>query len=148
MPCPKGISNPEDVHCSHGYSMGDHHWFKCMNVSPFEGENYPMNFEIKSGPGYIISGSPITEEVTATVINSSSAEPVRAVASVATIAVAVAMGILQLIAPDWVDAASIIIAILTPIVMAVFTRGKVWSPASVRAVIEEALKAAEQAKKR
>ncbi len=31
----------DQENCPHGYSMGDHHWFKCMGVSPFEDEDYP-----------------------------------------------------------------------------------------------------------
>lgn len=138
MLCRHGHEIPDNATCWYNPPHGEHKFL----------EDRMSNFEIKSGPGYTLSGSPITGKVTATVQDSSSKEPVRQIASVASIIGSVILVAVQLIKPEWAEVTATVLAILGPLVLAIFTRNKVWSPASVRAVIEEAIKAAEQTKKR
>lgn len=111
-----------------------------------------MQQKISSGPGYVISRNLVNQEVSAEVHNSSRTEPVLSTAMFTSVAPAIGV-IVYTLFPNLVSANGwniifYLIALLIPIVTALLTRGKVWSPASVKEVLENAIEAAEATKKK
>lgn len=52
-----GVFEPVDGKCPHGYMRGDHHWFGCMGVDPFEPSSRPAPvgswWETPDGAAYV-----------------------------------------------------------------------------------------------
>ena len=103
--------------------------------------------KIASGSGYTITRSMIDQSVSAEVHNSSRTEPVLSTAMLATVVPGVGL-IIYTLFPNLVsqnvwDIIFYLIALFIPIVTALFTRGKVWSPASVKEILDNAIEAAD-----
>lgn len=111
-----------------------------------------MRQKIASGSGYTITRSMVDQSVEAEVHNSSRTEP--ALSTGMFVAVIPAIGLIvnsvfpNLLSDDGWNLVFYLIALGAPIVTALFTRGKVWSPASVKEVLDNAIEAAEATKKK
>ena len=111
-----------------------------------------MREKIASGPGYVISRSMVDQSVEAEVHNSSRTEPVISTALFTSVVPAIGLIVYtlfpNLVTEEGWNLIFYLIALFIPIVTALFTRGKVWSPASVKEVLNNAIEAAEASKKK
>ncbi len=110
------------------------------------------NFTVKTGPGYTLAKSAVTDQVEATVHNSNRTEP-AVNTGVLMGAFPLLVGGIRILWPNLVSDSNwelifYVTALLLPVVTAFFIRGKVWSPASVKEVLEQAIEAAENTRKK
>jgi hypothetical protein len=134
-----------------GHGIGDPERFYEVYNKFIKGEQV-VNMHVKSGSGYTLSANPIDGKIEATIQNSNETEPARRTGLVLTAGISI-LGAIPFFFPNLMsdNAWALIyyfIAFLAPVITAVRIRGKVWSPASVSAVLREALDAAENVKKR
>lgn len=133
MPFGHGIGNPDDYY-------PNERWLKEPKVTSRQ--------FVRSGPGYTLSKSLIDDSVSAEVHNSSKTEPAVNTSFIVS-AVPVAVTAVSLLFPNLLSADNwslviYVIALFAPIVTALMIRGKVWSPASVKTVLEAAIEEAEK----
>lgn len=128
------------------------YWFEEDDCYPNE-RRLDMNFNLRSGPGYSLSASPVTQKVEAEVHNASEREPAINTGLIASSSVALIGGVVRIFAPnllsqDMWELIFYIVALIIPIVTAVRIRGKVWSPASVKEVLDISIAEAEKIRHR
>jgi hypothetical protein len=141
MPFGHGIGNPDDHYPGWYTELQGYNW-----------REKGMNMHVKSGPGYTLSANPINQTLEAEVHNSSFKEPALTSGAVYSVLITIVAGVNALF-PNLIPASAYewlltILAISTPFFTAMIARKYVWSPASVSAVLKEAIESAESIQKK